>query len=126
MVNLINQERQNQGISPLTSQSPLAVAARNHSQDMACNDFFSHTGSDGSTPASRAAAQGYSFTTIGENIYAGSGPYNSPEQAFNAWMNSPGHRTNMLNPEFSEIGVGHGFDALSPYGGYFTAMFGKP
>ena len=125
-MDLINQERQNQGLSPLGYQFPLAAAARDHSQDMACNGFFSHTGSDGSSPASRADAQGYSFSTIGENIYAGGGPYNSPEQAFNAWMNSPGHRTNMLNPEFGEIGVGHSFNASSPYGGYFTALFGKP
>lgn len=126
LADLINQERGNEGISPLVYQSPLAAASRGHSHDMACNSFFSHTGSDSSSPASRAVDQGYSFTTIGENIYAGSGPYNSPDQAFNAWMNSPGHRTNMLNPEFTEIGVGHAFCASSPYGGYFTAMFGKP
>ena len=126
LIDLINQERINQGFTPLNVQSQLSSAARGHSQDMACNDIFSHTGSDGSSPFDRIAWQGYSFSAAAENIYAGSGPYNSPQEAFNAWMNSPGHRDNMLNPVYTDIGIGYSYNAASTYGGYSTAVFAKP
>ena len=126
LVSLINQERSNQGISPLVVSSQLTAAARQHSRDMACNDFFSHTGSDGSSPFQRIAWSGFSFTAAAENIYAGSGSFNSPQQAFNSWMNSPGHRTNMLNATYTHIGVGYIYCASSTYGGYFTADFARP
>jgi uncharacterized protein YkwD len=126
LVNLINQERSSRGISPLIVSSQLTAAARQHSRDMACNDFFSHTGSDGSSPFDRMAWSGFSFTAAAENIYAGSGPYNSPQQAFNGWMNSSGHRTNMLNATYTHVGIGYIYCASSTYGGYFTADFAKP
>ncbi len=126
LIELINQERINQGLTPLIAQSQLTNAARSHSQDMGCNNIFSHTGSDGSSPFDRIAWQGYSFTTAAENIYAGSGPYDSPQEAFNAWMNSPGHRDNMLNPVYTDIGIGYSYNPASTYGGYFTAVFAKP
>ncbi|MGD8813586.1 MAG: CAP domain-containing protein [Anaerolineales bacterium] len=126
LVSLINQERNNQGISSLIASSQLTAAARQHSRDMACNDFFSHTGSDGSSPFQRIAWSGFSFTAAAENIYAGSGSFNSPQQAFNSWMNSPGHRTNMLNATYTHIGVGYIYCASSTYGGYFTADFARP
>ena len=93
---------------------------------MACNDFFSHYGSDGSSPFDRMAWSGFSYTAAAENIYAGGGSYNSPQQAFNGWMNSPGHRTNMLNPTYTHIGVGYIFSSGSTYGGYYTANFARP
>lgn len=126
LIALINQERANQGIAPLTTSSQLTAAARQHSRDMACNDFFSHTGSDGSSPFDRMAWSGFSFTAAAENIYAGSGSYNSPHQAFNGWMNSSGHRTNMLNPTYTHVGIGYIYNASSTYGGYFTANFARP
>jgi uncharacterized protein YkwD len=126
LVSLINQERSNLGISPLIVSSQLTAAARQHSRDMACNDFFSHTGSDGSSPFDRMAWSGFSFTAAAENIYAGSGPYNSPQQAFNGWMNSPGHRANMLNAAYTHVGIGYIYCASSTYGGYFTADFARP
>ncbi len=126
LVNLINQERSSQGISPLIVSSQLTAAARQHSRDMACNDFFSHTGSDGSSPFDRMAWSGFSFTAAAENIYAGSGPYNSPQQAFNGWMNSSGHRINMLNATYTHVGIGYIYCASSTYGGYFTADFARP
>lgn len=126
LIDLINQERINQGVAPLNTQSQLSSAARGHSQDMACNNIFSHTGLDGSSPFDRIAWQGYSFSAAAENIYAGSGPYDSPQEAFNAWMNSPGHRDNMLNPVYSDIGIGYSYTSTSTYGGYFTAVFAKP
>ncbi len=123
---LINQERQNQGLAPLSMNAALREAARAHSRDMACQGFFSHTGSDGSSPADRVARYGYQFSYLGENIYAGNGPYNSPQAAFQAWMNSPGHRQNILSPNFVHVGIGYAYDPNSPYGSYWTADFGSP
>jgi uncharacterized protein YkwD len=123
LIQLINQERQSRGIGTLSQQSQLAAAARVHSEDMACNDFVSHTGSDGSLPWDRARAQGYNYSAIAENIFAGS---SSAQSIFNGWMNSPGHRDNMLNPTYTEIGVGYRYWADSTYRAYTTAVFAKP
>jgi len=126
LISLINSERSNRGLSTLSQYSALTTAARNHSQDMACNNFFSHTGSNGSSPFSRMIAAGYSYSTASENIYAGSGGYNSASSAFSSWMNSDGHRNNMLNPDVTHIGIGYAYFANSDYGGYVTANFGAP
>ncbi len=122
LLTLINQERANQGLAALNWQSQLAAAARLHSTDMACNNFFSHTGSNGSTFDQRIRAQGYSFSYAAENLAAGG----SPQDAFNGWMNSPGHRANMLSPNLQEIGVGYMYNGGTTYGSYFTANFGAP
>lgn len=126
LINLINTERTANGLAAYGINGLLTSAARGHSQDMACNAYFSHTGLDGSTSASRVAAQGYSYSWVGENIYAGSGGYNSPESAFTYWMQSPAHYANLMNVNYTEIGIGYVFYASSPYGGYFTANFAKP
>lgn len=123
LIGLINQERQSRGMGMLSPQSQLTTAARNHSADMACNDFFSHTGSDGSLPWDRISAQGYSYSAVAENIFAGS---SSAQAAFDAWMNSPGHRDNMLNASYTEIGIGYRYWADSSYSAYTTAVFALP
>jgi uncharacterized protein YkwD len=123
---LINQQRVSQGLSELTWQSQLASAAREHSLDMACNNIFSHTGSDGSSPFDRILRQGYSYSYAGENIYAGNGTYNSPQAAFDTWMNSTGHRDILLSPNYTQIGIGYEYEGGSTYGGYFTAVFATP
>jgi len=126
LLTLINQARTDQGLATLTLRSPLTAAARVHSADMACNNFISHTGSDGSRPADRVAAQGYSFTWIGENIYAGGGSNNTPERAFEWWMNSTPHRNNILGPNYQSIGIGYQYSSESQYGGHFTLVFTRP
>ncbi|MCD4752681.1 MAG: hypothetical protein K8R40_06390 [Anaerolineaceae bacterium] len=126
LISLINNERTNRGLGTLSVYSSLTTAARGHSQDMACNNFFSHTGSDGSSPFSRIIAAGYSYSLASENIYAGSGSNNSASAAFNAWMNSDDHRNNMLDSRMTHIGVGYAYAAASDYGGYVTANFGAP
>ena len=123
LIQLINQERQSRGVGTLSQQSQLTAAARIHSEDMACNDFVDHTGSDGSLPWDRARAQGYSYSAIAENIFAGS---SSAQSIFNGWMNSPGHRDNMLNPTYTEIGIGYQYWSDSTYRAYTTAVFAKP
>ena len=124
LLGLINQERAAQSLPAYTAQGQLQTAARLHSTDMACNGFFSHTGSDGSTVGLRVTAQGYSWSWVGENIFAGTSA--TPQSAFDWWMNSALHRANLLSPNYIEIGLGYIYEAGSPYGGYFTAVFAKP
>lgn len=123
VVSLINAERSKAGLSPLTKQSQLTAAARLHSQDMACNDFFSHTSPTTGSPFDRIAAQGYSYSWAGENIAAG---YGSAAALVQGWMNSPGHKANILSENFTQIGVGYAYWAGSTYGSYSTAVFAKP
>jgi uncharacterized protein YkwD len=124
---LINAERQGQGLAAYSMQSQLQAAARLHSTDMACNGIFGHTGSDGSSVRDRVERQGYSWSWIGENIFATSNHSSSaPQQAFDWWMNSAPHLANLLSPNYTEIGIGYVYLAGSPYGGYFTAVFARP
>jgi uncharacterized protein YkwD len=126
LIDLINGERINQGLSALAYNGSLTSAAQTHSLDMACQDYFSHTGSDGSSPFDRISWAGYSYSAAAENIFAGSGSYDSPQQAFDGWMNSSGHRDNMLNPDYTEFGIGYAGNSSGAYSGYFTAVFAKP
>ena len=129
VVNLINQERTNRDLSALTQNSSLSLAARRHSEDMACNDFFSHTGSDGSTLSSRILAAGYSYSWAAENIAASSNCSFSAQSVVNMWMNSTGHRNNMLSENAVHIGVGFRCASDSTVGdldAYYTADFGRP
>lgn len=123
LLNLINQERASQGLNQLVLEPRLITAARVHSLDMACENYFNHTGSDGSSPFQRIGTSGYPYEAAGENIYAGSGPYNCAQEAFKAWMKSATHQEVMLNKHFEEIGIGYAFNPESTYGGYFTAVF---
>jgi len=124
---LINQERQNQGLAPYNLDSRLQAAARLHSADMACNNFLSHTGSDGSSVGDRVRRQGYTYTWVGENIFATTNTSSSaPQQAFTWWMNSAPHRANLLNTNYTDIGLGYMYYSGSSYGGYFTAVFARP
>ncbi len=123
MIGLINEARQAQGLHPLVQQNQLTAAARVHSDDMACNDFISHTGSDGSSPADRVTSQGYSYSWIGENIFAGS---SSPQTAFDWWMNSEPHRNNILHSNYTEIGIGYSYLEGSRYRNHYTAVFARP
>ncbi len=83
---------------------------------MATKDYFSHTSLDGSSMSDRIDRQGYAWRRLAENIAAG---YPSPEAVVEGWMNSPGHRANILNCDLTEIGVGH-------YQRYWTQNFGTP
>ncbi|MFQ5922804.1 MAG: CAP domain-containing protein [Anaerolineales bacterium] len=124
---LINAERQSQGLTVYNSQGQLQAAARGHGTDMACNDFFSHTGSDGSSVGDRVSAQGYSASWVGENIFATSDTSpNAPESAFTWWMNSAPHRANLLSPNYTDIGIGYIYEPNSQYKGYLTAVFARP
>jgi uncharacterized protein YkwD len=87
---------------------------------MVTNDFFGHTGSDGSSPGDRISRQGYSWTTFAENVGAG---YASPAAVVQGWMNSSGHRANILNSSVRHIGVGFVYSTEASYDYYWTAVF---
>jgi uncharacterized repeat protein (TIGR01451 family) len=127
VVNLVNQERASVGCAPLAINQQLTTAAQAHSTDMALNDFFSHTSSNGSSPWERINNAGYQFSYAAENIAAG---YTTPQAAVNAWMASPGHRANILNCILEDTGVGYYFLANDTgdtnYHHYWTHVFARP
>lgn len=114
VVDLTNQERISRGLPPLSTNSTLNNVAEQHSQDMVAQNYFSHQGKDGSLPWNRMQAQGYGYSRAAENIAFGQ---TTPQQVVTDWMNSPGHRKNILDPNLKEIGVGY-------YDGYWTQDFG--
>ena len=122
VLTLTNQERAELGLHALSWNGDLFTAARGHSEDMAAQDYFSHTSIDGRSPADRIDATGYDWQTWGENIAAG---YSTPEAVMNGWMNSDGHRANILQEAFCDLGVGYGFDSSSSYRHYWTQNFGR-
>ncbi|MEW2162642.1 sigma-70 family RNA polymerase sigma factor [Streptomyces sp. NPDC007084] len=103
VVALVNQERAAAGCGPVTEDPELEEAALNHSADMAARDFFDHSNPDGEDPGERITAAGYRWSTYGENIARGQ---QTPAAVMDSWMNSPGHRANILNCSFKNIGVG--------------------
>ncbi|PBC65619.1 RNA polymerase [Streptomyces sp. Tue6028] len=103
VVALVNKERAAAGCGPLTEDPQLEDAAQAHSDDMAARNFFEHTNPDGADPGRRITAAGYRWSTYGENIAQGQ---QTPEAVMESWMNSPGHRANILNCSFKNIGVG--------------------
>ena len=127
VVQLTNEERHANGCRPVTMDPRLRAAAEGHSEDMAINDYFSHTSKDGRSPWDRIHDEGYLFSVAGENIAAG---YTSPESVLAGWMNSSGHRANILNCGFIHIGVGYYY--LQPdtgsvnYQHYWTQIFASP
>jgi uncharacterized protein YkwD len=123
VLELINQERARQALPALKAQSQLAAAARAHSAEMACNNYFSHTGLNGSTVASRIGQQGYSWSRVGENIAGGS---STPEAVVQQWMNSAPHKANILSPNFTDVGVGYAYASTSTYKHYWTLDFARP
>ena len=126
VLKLINAERTKRGLAKLTLNTRLRTAARLHSKDMATKDFFSHTGSNGSSMTDRITKAGYKWSAAGETLYAGNGNYRTPQECVKAWLNSPGHAQIMLSASYTQVGIGFYYDKSSPYGGYYTADFAKP
>ncbi len=125
VLELTNEERSKAGLDPLQLNDKLANAADDHSDSMAQNDFFSHTGADGSSLEDRVQSNGYQYSAVGENIAAGQ---NTAKNVVQSWMDSPGHRANILNENYTEIGIGYEFlenDTGSVnYNHYWTQVFG--
>ncbi|MEE9398310.1 MAG: CAP domain-containing protein [Methylococcales bacterium] len=117
VLNLVNEERTIRNLGTLTEDSKLTSAARSHSQDMAQQGYFSHTGLDGRSPFQRITATGYQYNSAGENIAFG---YQSPQAVMNGWINSSGHKANILGSNFCDIGIGYAAN-----GHYWTQSFGR-
>ena len=121
VIALVNEERLSRGLYELKRNSTLVESARAHSLDMAENRYFSHTSRDGQTAGERIRDAGYNWKTYGENIAAGQ---IDAEEVFQDWMESRGHRENILDPYFEDIGVGYVYDPDSIYLHYWTQHFG--
>lgn len=116
---LVNDERAKAGCGALTTSSALQRAAQGHSADMAANDYFSHDSQDGRSFSDRIRAAGYTGGAIAENIAAGQ---QSASAVMQSWMNSSGHRANILNCSYRHLGVGYAKGgSMSPY---WTQDFG--
>jgi len=127
VLTLTNQHRATKSCPPLTMNHKLYTLAYNHSQDMALNDFFSHTSPTHGGVDARLAAVGYTWSGWAENIAAG---YSTSSDVVTGWLNSPGHRANIENCFLTEIGVGYFYlqnDTGSiNYHHYWTQTFGRP
>lgn len=110
-------------VSKLTWSCDLQLSAVKHAMDMAGNDFFSHTGSDGSTIGDRVSRANYVWSWVGENIAAGQ---RSVEDVMQGWIESPGHCRNIMSPNFTELGAGLSTSNDSFYGRYWAQTFARP
>jgi uncharacterized YkwD family protein/spore coat assembly protein SafA len=115
VIRLVNAERAKKGLSPLTCDWELARVARYKSQDMKQNGYFSHQSPVYGSPFEMMRSFGIRYRTAGENIARGQA---SPQAVVTAWMNSSGHRANILNASYTHIGVGY-----VAGGHYWTQMF---
>ncbi|EDL66056.1 CAP domain-containing protein [Bacillus sp. SG-1] len=115
VVELTNEERAKNGLSALKIDTELSNVAREKSNDMQAKNYFSHTSPTYGSPFDMMNQFGIDYRTAGENIAMGQ---RTPEEVVNAWMNSEGHRKNILSSNFTHIGVGHDAD-----GNYWTQMF---
>lgn len=102
----INQVRQDEELLPLQHNDKLAEIARKYSRQMAENNFFSHTGDDGTTLQDRVRNGGIIYWVVGENLFTSTNVSQPVNVAVDGWMDSPGHRENILRPVFTETGVG--------------------
>lgn len=115
VISLVNNIRAKNGLRTLKANWELSRVARYKSQDMHDKRYFSHTSPTYGSPFKMMSSFGISYRTAGENIAKG---YTTPQAVVNGWMNSPGHRANILNASFTQIGVGYVSD-----GKYWTQMF---
>lgn len=127
MLDLHNQKRKSKGLRTLCVHPALQRAAEKHSQDMIDRDYFSHnTKGSGTTFDQRIRREGYRYRMAGENIAGGSGSLGTPDRIFKSWMNSSGHRKNILTRGYREIGIGAATGRYKSYSGWtmWTADFG--
>lgn len=108
VIALTNAQRAAAGLSPLSANGALTAAAAAHSKDQAAHNKMTHTGSNGSTLSQRISAAGFAWHTIGENVAMG---YGSADSVMDGWMNSAGHRANILKADFTSIGVAVAYSA---------------
>jgi uncharacterized protein YkwD len=131
MLDLVNEARATarycgmtyyEATTALARNDLLENAAQSHADDMATNNFFSHTGSDGLGVADRVQNAGYDSTAVGENIGAG---YTSATSAMNGWLTSAGHCENIMNPNYQDFGMACAENDGSDYDVYWVQVFGR-
>lgn len=120
LLTMINAERWAQGLDTLSAHSALTQVAEAHSQDMIDRNFFGHTNPDGLGPGERLDVVGYLWSGWGETL----GLEATPAKMFSSWMQHPAHRAILLNPGYSEIGIG--YVAGGTHHHYWTAVFASP
>jgi uncharacterized protein YkwD len=121
LIELLNKARTDVGRAALTVNSTLMKTAQDHSLDMACNNFLSHSGSDGSWIGDRLVRAGYPNSYYLEIIAIG-----LPQDAMNQWRNDKTHWDALTNSRVTELGVGYVYSKFSSYGGYWTVDMGGP
>jgi uncharacterized protein YkwD len=126
---LINAQRARHGRQPLSANAMLERAAELHSLDMARRKYFEHQSPDGEQPDARIVHQGYPPILVGENLAWGETAKSTPAVIVSMWMESPGHRANILEPGYREIGIGMAYDApeaqpLPKQAAIYTTTFG--
>lgn len=119
----VNRVRQVNGLPTVRASYQLAEAARRHTRYMLDSGQVGHDGPNGQTVADRVLAAGYEYRFVAENVAAGQ---EDAVEVVNAWMNSPGHRANLLDPTVTEIGSGYEFRASDPYRHYWTLVLAAP
>jgi len=118
VLNLLNQERSKGGLSPLKGDySPLNTSARTKAKDMSTNHYFDHNSPTLGSPFDQMRNMGVQYSAAGENIAQGQ---KTPAEVMEAWMNSEGHRKNIMSPEFTHCGVG-----FTSEGDYWVQQFVK-
>ncbi|MBU7008411.1 CAP domain-containing protein [Phosphitispora fastidiosa] len=120
VVELVNIERQQEGLQPLSADPLLMKGATAKSQDMVDNGYFSHNSPKYGSPFNMMKTFGISYRYAGENIASGQA---SPESVVRAWMNSPGHRANIMSSKFNKIGVGYAYTTGGSYHHFWTQWF---
>jgi len=120
ILTLTNLERSRVGVAPLKLQSQLNQAAQKHAENMVLTGIFSHT-INNLGPGARVTAEGYSWSTVGENIAFG---YSSATAVMTGWMNSSGHKANILNANYTELGVGYALNSTGRP--YWVQVFARP
>ncbi len=120
VIELVNIERQKAGLKPLVADPLLGKGARAKSQDMVDNRYFGHTSPVYGSPFKMMSTFGIHYRYAGENIASG---YQTPEAVVRGWMNSPGHRANILSWKYGKIGVGYAYTSRGNYHHYWTQWF---
>lgn len=118
VIRLVNLERAKEGLSTLKSDTTLCKVSGIRAEEL--TTLLSHNRTDGTTWSSLVKKYNIKYKVTGENIAAG---HESPVKVFNAWMNSPGHRANILDPDYTKIGVGHYYSTDLYYEHYWEQLF---
>ena len=128
---LLNQQRASRGLRKLRANAKLRRAAQRYSENMNANNFFAHVSPTGTTPVERVKAAGYltgaRSWAVGENIAWGEQRLSTPGEIMQSWMESPGHKANILNRRFRHVGIGVvlGAPMSGADGATYTTAFGK-